>query len=107
MNHRWRHIALLPVVVLAFAACGTDEPFLSNDPGRDTVAGEEPDDSLSLDGAWVLIAATVDGTTLSLNDQYRVTMTIDGSQISGRAACNGYGGTVSIGNGAFSVGEVA
>ncbi|MEE9298491.1 MAG: META domain-containing protein [Acidimicrobiia bacterium] len=107
MNHGWRHITLLLVVVLVLAACGTEEPFLSNDPGDDTATGGESDDSLPLDGAWVLIAATVDGTTLSLNDQYRVTMTIDGSEISGRAACNGYGGAVSIDNGTFSVGEIA
>ncbi len=108
MNHGWHRIALLLVVaVLALAACGTEEPLLSNDPGGDTAAGQEPDDSLPLDGAWVLVAATVDGATLSLNDEYRVTMTIDGSEINGRAACNGYGGAVSIGNDAFSVGEIS
>jgi heat shock protein HslJ len=98
---------MLLVIVLTFAACGTEEPFLSNDPGGDTVAGEETDDSLPLDGAWVLIAATVDGANLSLNDQHRVTMTIDGSEINGRAACNSNGGAISIDNGAFSLGEIA
>ena len=46
-------------------------------------------------------------TRASVSDQYRVTMTIDGSQISGRAACNSYGGAVSIDNGVFSLGEIA
>lgn len=106
MNHRWHLIALL-VIVMALGACGTEGPFLSNDSDDDTATGEDPDEGPPLDGAWVLIAATLDGTTLSLNDQYRVTMTIDGSQISGRAACNSYGGAVSIDNGVFSLGEIA
>ncbi len=107
MNHRLRNIALLLAFVLALAACGTEEPSQSDDPGDGASTGQEPDDSPTIDGAWVLIAATVDGATLSLNDQYRVTMTIDGSDISGRAACNSYGGAVSTDEGAFSVGELA
>jgi len=107
MDHRSRNIALLLVFALALAACGTEEPSRSDDPGDTTSTGQGSDDSSTFDGAWVLVAATVDGATLSLNDQYRVTMTIDGSRISGRAACNSYGGAASIDNGAFSVGEIA
>ncbi len=88
MNNRKNPIALLLVGMLVLVACGTD-------------------DGQSLEGAWVLIAATVDGTPLPLDDQYPVTMTISGSEISGRAACNSYSGAVSIDNGAFSAGEVA
>ena len=107
MNHRWHLIALLLVVIMALAACGTAGPLLPNDPGDDTATGEDPDESLPLEGAWVLMVATVDGTSLSLNHRYRVTMTIDGSKISGRAACNSFGGAVSIDNGVFSLGEIA
>lgn len=106
MKHIPHNIALLLAFALALAACGTDEPSLSNDPGDSTSIGQEPDDSLTMDGAWVLTAATVDGATLLLDDQYRVTLTIDGSEISGRAACNSYGGAVSIGEGTFSAGEL-
>ena len=107
MNHRWHLIALLLVVIMALAACGTEGRLLPNDPGDDTATGEDPDESLPLEGAWVLMVATVDGTSLSLNHRYRVTMTIDGSKISGRAACNSFGGAVSIDNGVFSLGEIA
>lgn len=92
--------------MLVVAACGTEESSTSNDQVGDSTIGEDPDDGQSLDGGWVLISATVDGTTLSLIDEYRVTMTINGSEISGRAACNGYGGAVTIDSGVFSVGEI-
>jgi heat shock protein HslJ len=95
MDQGLRTIGLLLVLALVLVACGTDEP--SNDPGE----------GVAIDGAWVLVAATVDGETLPLDDQWRVTMTIDGSTINGRAACNSYGGTVSIDKGAFSVGDLA
>jgi len=81
-------------LLLVFAACG------------DTTGGSNEGDAPAVNGDWVLVSATVDGVTLVLNDQYRVTMTIDGSEISGRAACNGYGGAVSIEDGAFSLNEV-
>ncbi|MCH7583975.1 MAG: META domain-containing protein [Acidobacteria bacterium] len=93
---RRHHLTLFLALLLVFAACG-EEPVESN--GGDGGA-------LGLDGTWVLVAATVDGTTLALSNQYRVTMTIDGSEINGRAACNGYGGSVSIENGTFSLKEV-
>ncbi len=96
MIHRRHLLPLFLALLLVFAACG-DKPTGSN--GREG-------DVRGLDGAWVLVAATVGGRTVVLNDQYRVTMTIDGSEISGRAACNGYGGAVSIEDGTFFLNEV-
>lgn len=81
-------------LLLVFAACG------------DTSGGSNEGDAPGVNGDWVLVSATVDGETLALNDRYRVTMTIDGSEINGRAACNGYGGSVSIEDGTFFLGEV-
>lgn len=103
MNHRSPKIALLLVVALVIAACGAADSSLPDNVEEGD--GIEPG-GLSLDGGWVLVAATVDGATMSLIDQYRVTMTIAGSEINGTAACNGYGGVVSIDNGEFVIGEV-
>jgi heat shock protein HslJ len=88
MNLRSNRIGLMLACMLAFTACGTD-------------------DSRPMDGDWVLIAATVEGDVIQLDDQPRVTMTIGDSEISGRAACNTYSGAVSIDDGAFSVGAIA
>jgi heat shock protein HslJ len=54
-----------------------------------------------------LAAGTVDGTRLALDDRYRVTMTIEGGDIGGRAACNSYGGTLAVSDGAVTVGDLA
>jgi len=96
MIHR-RHLLALFALLLVLVACG--DKSVGSSSGRDG-------DARGLDGAWVLVVATVDGRTMLLNDLYRVTMTIDGSEISGRAACNGYGGAVSIEDGAFFLNEV-
>lgn len=90
-----RALGLILAASLVIAACGTDE---NAGPG---------DDGASFDGAWVLSAASIDGEDVVLLDQYRVTMTIDGSDIGGRAACNSYGGSVSIDDGTFSVGALS
>jgi heat shock protein HslJ len=54
----------------------------------------------------VLTAASLDGVGIALGDRFRVTMTVEGAQVSGRAACNLYGASVSIENGSLSIGEV-
>ena len=66
----------LVVLALILAACGE----------ADLGDGGE-----SLDGAWQLRSGTVDGANISLLDDYRVTATIAGDEIGGRAACNLYG----------------
>ncbi len=94
MNIR-RALGLILAASLVIAACGTNDNAAVSDDGT------------SFDGAWVLSAATIDGEDVVLLDHYRVTMTIDGSDIGGRAACNSYGGSVSIDDGAFSVGALS
>jgi len=106
MSHRLPKIVVFLAVALVFAACGTDDLSLPDNSDEGDGAVTEPSSSLSLDDAWVLVAATVDGTTVALIDQYRVTMTIAGSEINGTAACNGYGGVASIDDGGFAIGEV-
>jgi len=72
---------VLGLLALLLAACG--EPS--------SVGGGE-----SLDGAWELRSATVDGSEIGLLDDHRVTATITGDEVSGRAACNSYGATVRV-----------
>ncbi len=93
-----RALVLAVAVALVATACGDDQPTTSIGP---------PVDGLAFDGAWVLTDGTLDGEALALDDDYRVTMTIEGRSVGGRAACNHYGGTVSIADGAFSVGELS
>lgn len=94
MSTLHRTVALLVTAVLAAAACG------------DGAASPEPPTgtSPSFDGAWVLAAGTLDGADLALDSRYRVTLTIEGDQVSGTAACNHYGGTAVLAGGGFRVG---
>ena len=82
-----RRIALLAVVALTLTAC------LGDDYGD------------SLNGSWQLLSGEVDGTTVPMVETHPITMTIDGTQMGGTAACNGYGGVVSIDGYLFAITE--
>jgi heat shock protein HslJ len=77
--------ALTIGTVLLMAACGS--------------TGDQ-----SFDGAWVLTSASVDGASITLLDEYSATLTVEGTQIGGRAACNSYGGDATIDGTAFATG---
>ncbi len=81
-----KRIAFLLVgVALVASACA--QPV---DPSASSSAGGP-------DGVWVLVSGvpTVQGAA--------ITISFDGSQIGGRAACNTYGGTASIGDGTIAI----
>jgi heat shock protein HslJ len=83
-----KKLILWIVLLLTIAACGEGEvtPDVSSWPRPD--------------GDWELVAgvATVDG--------YPITMSVNGTEILGRAACNSYGGTIKVNGSAISVGEM-
>ena len=91
-----RAFTLILSVGLVAGACGTPAPSGESDSGTE-----------SLDGAWVLESGTVSGSALALNPDWRVTMTVEGTDIGGRAACNSYGGSFSLDDSAFSLGDIA
>ncbi len=103
---------LAAVVLVGAAACGTDDAS-TGDNGTPSEPGTTVDRAaVSADGSWVLVAGTLDGEPLDLVDGRDVTLVIDGSEIGGTAACNGYGGSVTLGEesefgGSFAVGELA
>ena len=105
-----KHISKLSVSMVAFvlltAACGTEVSSSGTDRLPDDDQASGADDSPSLDGDWLLIDATIDGEALALDPDYDITLLIMASQVSGRAACNGYGGTAFIDGTAFSIGDV-
>ncbi len=90
-------LSLLFAVTFVLAACG-DDPA---PPGSDVDPVEEPVATDGLNGSWWL----VDGPVGPIPG-HDVTVTFDGNEISGTAACNGYGGTVDLADGAITVGEL-
>lgn len=54
-----------------------------------------------------MTTGSVDGEEIPLLDSHPITMTFESGQVSGRAACNGYGGTYELSGSAISIGDLA
>jgi heat shock protein HslJ len=80
-------VAMAVVMTAALGACDTSAP----DP-----SGPAPAD---LTGHWQMTSGTIDGVVLALVAESPVTLSVTGTQISGRAACNQYGGEITIADG--------
>lgn len=91
-----RFSCLLGALILA--GCGSSA--VSGSPSRSLAA---PDPV----GAWQLVSGTVDGGSLTLSEDHPITAVIDGSRISGRSACNEYGGRIEPVGGGAAIGELA
>ncbi len=95
------------------AACGDDRsPAGDGTPSADDTTSDvtlpAPDDAGdTVDGSWSLTSGTVDDVPLSLIDGWDVTLVVERGAVSGRAACNGYGGSVDVGDGTFRVSELS
>ena len=79
--------SILPILALMvlMTACGADQA--PSDPGAS--AGQ-------VVGDWVLTGGSIDGADAPALEDHRITMTITGSRIGGTAACNSYGGELSV-----------
>ena len=75
------------VMSVVLGACGTSAP----DP-----SGAGPVD---VTGHWQMTSGTIDGVVLALVDDAPITLAVTGTQFSGRAACNHYGGEIVVDGG--------
>ena len=80
------HRLVLTMIVAAATALVGCSP-------RETPATAGP---VSLEGDWQLASGTVDGAPFPVVADTPVTLIVQGTAISGRAACNQYGGTLSV-----------
>jgi heat shock protein HslJ len=85
--------ALMAVIAAALAACGMSAPPPS-------------DDSFVPQGSWQLVSGTVDGAEVPLVEDSPITLTITGAEIGGTAACNMYGGRLSITGGTLDISDL-
>lgn len=60
---------------------------------RETPASTTP---VSLEGDWHLVSGAVDGAPFPIVNGSPITMIVQGTEIRGQAACNQYGGTLSV-----------
>lgn len=85
-------LAMLAVVL---AACGSQSPSPTNDAPPD------------VDGSWVLTSGRGPAGVVPLVDAHQVTLTIEGTQVGGVAACNHYGARFTIRGGRLAVEELS
>lgn len=83
----------LLAVALMLTACGS-----VGSPSPD--ASEDPFDP---QGSWELISGSVDGAEIPLVDDHPITLTIEGTEIGGTAACNSYGGRLTVTDGRLEI----
>jgi len=86
-------IAVLAALLLV-AACGGASV---------TTTPSQAPQALDPTGAWQLVQGTVAGNPLPLVEDARVTLIVDGSNVSGQAACNQYFGEFSLIDGQVSI----
>jgi heat shock protein HslJ len=85
---------LVLVLLAAVTACGS--PAVS--PSASS--------SAEVEGSWQLTRGSVGGAAIPLVDGHPITLTIAGSTIGGRAACNEYGGRIIAAGGGIELTEL-
>lgn len=86
---------VLLLLLLLLAACGTQSPSATE---------VEPVDPT---GSWRLTSGTAAGAEVPILDDHPITLTIEGSELYGTAACNEYGGRLAAAAGRLDIGEIA
>ena len=90
--------ATLVLIVIVVACAGSPGPSPS---------GSAPSGPVDATGTWRLESGTLDGPPIQLLEDWPVTMTVAGSQISGTSACNGYGAELVVENGVVRLGQLS
>ncbi len=98
MSRRPRPIAALTMPVLAAltVACGQVGPVGTSPAGTTD----------SIDGSWELVAGSTTEGPLRLVEAAPVTLDIEGTEVSGRSACNHYSATLDHDGDSVGVGQV-
>lgn len=83
------------LLVLALSACGS-------------VAGTPTSDAdIDVEGTWRLTSGRTDAGEVPILDDHPITLTIQGTEIGGTAACNHYGGRLTMHGGRLRIEDLA
>jgi heat shock protein HslJ len=85
MTSRSLSIALIIGVIVAGCSVGSANPPAPSAGGMVDATGD-----------WQLTSGVVDGATFPIVADAPITMTVEGTRITGRAACNAYGGVIVV-----------
>lgn len=61
----------------------------------------------SVEGPWQMTTGTVEGEEIPLLASHPITIDFEGDQVTGTAACNGYGGTFELNGSEISIGALS
>ncbi len=95
-----RLVYALAATSLALTACGGSADIGDAVPVRDSSIVS------SLDGDWQLVTGDHDGESLPDVAQTDITLSINGTELNGFAACNSYFGPVTLDDGSFVPGPM-
>lgn len=100
------------VLALALSGCAsaddtapTDVGTTPTSPGGDPTGAPAPGGIVTA-GAWVLTAATIDGRDLQWPEDARLDLAPTEDGVGGRAACNRWFGSATVGDGTIAIGQV-
>jgi heat shock protein HslJ len=93
-----RRVPFAIAVTILLAACGLG--------GTPQSPAPTPEDEFDPLGAWQLVVGTADGAAIPIVEGHPITANIQGSEISGSAACNHYGGRVNLTGGRLTIAEL-
>ena len=61
----------------------------------------------SVEGSWQLVSGTVDGVEVPIIDTHPITLTLEGDQANGVAACNSYSGPFTLDGSSIQFDDIA
>jgi len=94
MHSRILAMTLVAAFLVACGSAGAPSPSSSGNP-------------FDPQGSWELTSGRADGAEIAIVDDHPITLTIEGSEIGGTAACNSYGGRLTVTDGRLEIGDVA
>lgn len=96
------------MLLLIIMACNGDTaaPVDRGASGAGAPDTTGPSGNIGLDGDWELVAGIADGTPVPIVSDFRITLSVEGTQLGGTAACNSYGGSLLVEGSRLAVSEI-
>ncbi len=99
---------VVAIAIFLLAACTTGPaPSTAGSPSAPGASGGTGDGMLDASGDWRLVEGSSGGVAIPIVPDADITLTVEGSRVSGRAACNQYGGEVVVADGQVRFGPLA
>lgn len=89
-------VAAVLLLSIGLASCGSTAPTPT-----------PPFEPVDASGDWILESGTLDGAGIPVLADYPITFSVDGTEVGGQAACNDYGGRLTLVDGQIRLGQTS